>query len=603
MKGITLPALAAALCAVGAQAQRAPGAPPKFTASQLTAPPTTAWITNGGNVYNQRYSPLERINKDNIATLKPAWRTHLNGSGTDSKYSGQAQPIVYDGVIYIATGANDVFALDADDGKILWTYEAHLDPNITVICCGWLSRGVALGDGKVFSGQLDGKLVALDHATGKVVWSIQAETNQDGFSITTAPLYYDGLVITGFAGGDRAARGRVKAFDARTGKLVWTFYTVPAPGEFGSDTWPSYNDTWKHGGAAVWQTPAVDPELGLVYFSTGNPGPDLNGSVRPGDNLFSVSMVAIEAKTGKYRWHFQQVHHDLWDYDSPNPVVLFDAVYDGKMRKGIVEVGKTGYVYILDRETGQPLIGIDEVAVPQEPRQATAATQPIPRGDEVIPHEIDIEPEGFKLINKGRIFTPFWDEPVVVKPLGTGGSNWPPSSYDPETNLFYVCAADGAAAYSTKEGGVEWVMPTPGGRYFGGEYTRSRVPRRGVIAAVDVRTNKLAWQQQWGEMCYAGSTVTGGGLLFLGRNDGRLTAHDKSNGALLWEYQTDAGIHAAVSTFERNGQQYVVALSAGSFFPGTTHGDSVYLFALDGVGSPSGGESANPSGGAAELTH
>ena len=162
--------------------------------------------------------------------------------------------------------------------------------------------------------------------------------------------------------------------------------------------------------------------------------------MRPGDNLFSVSMVAIEAKTGKYRWHFQQVHHDLWDYDSPNPVVLFDAVYDGRPRKGIVEIGKTGYVYILDRETGKPLVGIDEVPVPQEPRQATAATQPIPRGDEVIPHEIDIEPEGFKLINNGRIFTPFWDEPVVVKPLGTGGANWPPSSYDPETNLFYVCA-------------------------------------------------------------------------------------------------------------------------------------------------------------------
>ncbi len=266
----------------GRRATRARGTRRNSRPQQLTAPPRDGWITNGGNLYNQRYSPLARINKANVATLKPAWRTHLNGSGTDSKYSGQAQPIVYDGVIYIPTGANDVFALDADDGKILWTYEAHLDPNITVICCGWMSRGVALGDGKVFSGQLDGKLVALDHATGKVVWSVQAETNADGFSITTAPLYYDGLVITGFAGGDRAARGRVKAFDARTGKLVWTFYTIPGPGEFGHDTWPSDNDTWKHGGAAIWQTPAVDPELGLVYFSTGNPGPDLNGSVRPG---------------------------------------------------------------------------------------------------------------------------------------------------------------------------------------------------------------------------------------------------------------------------------------------------------------------------------
>jgi len=589
--------LSAALFGANAAAQRAPAAPPKFTAKELTAPATTGWLTNGGNVYNQRYSPLKQINTDNVATLKPAWRTHLNGSGVDSKYSGQAQPLVYDGVIYIPTGANDVFALNADTGKILWTHEANLDPNITVICCGWMSRGVALGEGKVFSGQLDGKLVALDAATGRVVWQTQAETNKDGFSITTAPLYYDGLVITGFAGGDRGSRGRVKAFDARTGKPVWTFYTIPGPGELGHDTWPADNDTWEYGGAAVWQTPAVDPSLGLVYFSTGNPGPDLNGSVRRGDNLFSVSMLAIDAKTGKYRWHFQQVHHDLWDYDSPNPVILFDAVYDGKARKGIAEVGKTGFVYILDRETGKPLVGIEERAVPQEPRQATAATQPFPLGDDVIPHELDIVPEGFELVNNGRIFTPFWDKPVIVKPLGTGGANWPPSSYDPETNLFYVCANDGAAAYSTREGGVEWEMPKPGTRYFGGEYTRSGAQRRGIFAAVDLKTNRLAWRQQWNDMCYAGSIVTRGGLVLIGRTDGRLTALDKANGKLLWEFETDAGLHAPVTTFERNGKQYIVALSAGSFFPGTKHGDSVWLFSLDGGAAlPSG---AGTSGAAA----
>ena len=217
-------------------------------------------------------------------------------------------------------------------------------------------------------------------------------------------------MITGFAGGDRASRGRVKAFDARTGRLVWTFYTIPGPGELGHDTWPSYNDTWKHGGAAVWQTPAVDPELGLVYFSTGNPGPDLNGSVRPGDNLFSVSMVAIEAKTGKYRWHFQQVHHDIWDYDAVNPVVLMDVNMNGRTRKAVVEVGKTGWAYILDRETGKPLIGIDEKPVPQEPRQKTAATQPFPRGDAVVPQLIEMAPEGHTLVNDGRIFTPFKDD-------------------------------------------------------------------------------------------------------------------------------------------------------------------------------------------------
>jgi quinohemoprotein ethanol dehydrogenase len=594
---VSLAALVAMLAPHAGAAQRASALAPAFSAKELTASPTDSWITNGGNVYNQRYSPLTRINRDNVAQLKPQWRTHLNGSGTESKYSGQAQPLVYDGVVYVPTGANDVFALDVDTGKILWTYQAHLDAGITVVCCGWMSRGVALGDGKVYAGQLDGKLVALDQRSGNVVWSVQAETNADGFSITTAPLYYDGLVITGFAGGDRGSRGRVKAFNARTGKLAWTFYTIPGPGELGHDTWPTANDTWEYGGAAVWQTPAVDPSLGLVYFSTGNPGPDLNGSVRRGDNLFSVSMLAIDAKTGKYRWHFQQVHHDLWDYDSPNPVILFDAVYDGKARKGIAEVGKTGFVYILDRETGKPLVGIEERAVPQEPRQATAATQPFPVGEPVVPHEVDIVPEGFELVNNGRIFTPFWDKPVIVKPLGTGGANWPPSSYDPETNLFYVCANDGAAAYSTREGGVEWEMPKPGTRYFGGEYTRSGAQRRGIFAAVDLKTNRLAWRQQWNEMCYAGSIVTRGGLVFIGRTDGRLTALDKANGKLLWEFETDAGLHAPVTTFERNGKQYVVALSAGSFFPGTKHGDSVWLFSLDGGATLPSGASAPSSAG------
>jgi glucose dehydrogenase len=284
-------------------------------------------------------------------------------------------------------------------------------------------------------------------------------------------------------------------------------------------------------------------------------------------------------------------------------VILFDAEYEGRTRKGIVEVGKTGFVYILDRETGEPLLGIEERPVPQEPRQATSPTQPFPIGDEIIPHEIDIAFEGFELVNQGRIFTPFWDKPVIVKPLGTGGANWPPSSYDPETNIFYICAHDGAAAYSTSEGGAEWEMPTPGGRYFGGEYTRSGSPRRGIFAAVDLKTNRLAWRRQWAEMCYAGSIVTGGGLIFIGRNDGRMTALDKANGNLLWEFQADAGIHAAPSTFEHEGKQYVVALAAGSFFPNTKRGDSVWLFGLEGGEAPSGASSASSGDAADTLTH
>jgi PQQ-dependent dehydrogenase (methanol/ethanol family) len=596
-----------ALCAAGtfvaapAQGQnRDIARSPAFSAERLVEPPTDGWVTNGGNIFNQRYSPLTLIHRDNVATLDAKWRTSLNGSGMASKYSGQAQPLVYAGVIYIPTGANDVFALDVATGDILWTYEAHLDDNIDVICCGWLSRGVAMGEGKIYVGQLDGKLVALDQRTGEVIWSVQAERNEDGFSITGAPLYYDGLVITGFAGGDRASRGRVKAYSAKDGAHRWTFYTVPGPGEFGHDTWPQDNDAWKYGGAAVWQTPAVDPELGLLYFSTGNPGPDLNGGVRPGDNLFSVSIVAVDVQTGEYRWHFQQVHHDIWDYDSPNPVVLFDAVYAGELRKGLAEVSKTGFTYILDRVTGEPLIGIEERPVPQEPRQATAAMQPYPLGDAVVPQEIDIAPEGWKLVNGGRIFTPFWDTPVLVKPQATGGANWPPSSYDPETSLLYVCAHDGISAY-TSDAEPEFMPPTPGDRYAQGTFGRAGVRVRGIFAAVDVTTNRLAWRQQWPEMCYSGSIVTRGGLVFVGRNDGQLTALDKRDGMPLWSYQTDAALNSTVSTFEHEGAQYVVAFAAGSFFPGTKHGDSVWLFALDGGYAAEG--SADAAENDAALQH
>ena len=310
--------------------------------------------------------------------------------------------------------------------------------------------------------------------------------------------------------------------------------------------------------------------------------------MRAGDNLYTSSIIALEASTGRYRWHFQEVHHDLWDYDAPNPVVLFDAPIAGQDRKGIAEVGKTGFTYILDRTNGKPLIGIDERAVPQEPRQATAATQPFPVGDPIVPHEIDIAPEGFQVVNQGRIFTPFWDKPVLAKPQATGGANWPPSSYDPETHLLYVCAHDGISAYSS-DGETSFMEPTPGNRYAQGTFGRAGIKVRGIFAAVDLTTNKLAWRQQWSEMCYSGSIVTKGGLVFVGRNDSRFTALDKDNGKLLWDFPTDAAVNATASTFEHKGKQYVVVLAAGSFFPGTKHGDSLWLFTLDGKFRPTSG--------------
>jgi quinohemoprotein ethanol dehydrogenase len=552
-----------------------------FTAKELSAAPRASWLKNGGNLFNQNYSPLTQINRDTVAGVKGVWRTHLNGSGIGAKYSGEAQPVVHDGVIYIVTGADDVFALNVKTGHIEWTHHGGLPDAIPTVCCGWTSRGVALGDGRVYVGQLDGRLLALDERTGDVAWSVQAERWQNGYTITAAPLYYDNKVIVGFSGGENGTRGRVKAFDAKDGHLLWTFYTVPGPGEFGHDTWPQNNEAWLHGGGTVWQTPAVDPELGLIIFTTGNPGPDFNGRIRAGDNLFTTSMVAIDAATGKYRWHFQQIHHDLWDYDGPSPVVLFDVMINGTLRKAAAEPNKAGWVYIVDRTNGKPLIGIDEKPVPQEPRQGTSKTQPIPRGDSFVPQFVDIAPEDYPLVNQGRIFTPFWKEPIVAKPGARGGANWPPSSYDPATSLFYVCATDAANLF---RGGEDDQQITPEGqRYLGSAFGGAPLPAAGIFAALDMKTNKLVWQQRWKESCYSGSVTTAGGLVFAGRNDGRLTALNSSNGKRLWEFQTGAGMNSPVSIFEYEGDEYVVAYSAGSLFAGTTKGDSVWLFSTKGT--------------------
>jgi alcohol dehydrogenase (cytochrome c) len=576
-----------AAAAVLACLASAPRAGAQAARERHVAPPAAGWPTNGGDWYNRRYSPLTRIDASNVAELRGVWRVSLGGSGIGPQYSGEAQPIVVDGVVYVSTGANDVFAIGVESGKVLWDYHASLDPGITSVCCGWTNRGVALGDGKVFAGQIDGKLVALDAQTGGVVWSIQAERWQDGFTITNAPLYYDGLVITGFAGAEYGTRGRVKAYDARDGRLVWTFYTIPARGEPGNETWPQDNEIWQRGGGTVWQTPALDPELGVIFFSTGNAGPDFNGAVRAGDNLYASSIVAVDVRTGKYRWHYQQVHHDLWDFDSPNPVVLFDLEIDGRARKGLAQAGKTGWVYILDRTTGEPLIGIDEQPVPQEPRQATAPTQPIPRGDAFVPQSLDVAPEGYTLVNGGKIFTPYWTDYVIAKPGILGGANWPPSAYDVASGHLFVCARDHASSYRAADIGE--AQPPAGEMYLGGNFGNNPLPALGTLTALDMRTNKIVWQQQWAEPCYSGVTATAGGLAFVGRSDGRLVAVDSSNGAKLWEFQTGAGMNAPVSVFAHGDKQYVVAYSAGNLFAGSTKGDSVWLFALDGTLEPVAG--------------
>jgi quinohemoprotein ethanol dehydrogenase len=605
-RAILLLLTAAAACVALAGCGGSDKGVPAFSADDLTTLPEQEWITNGGTVFNQRYSPLDQITRANVSDLKGVWRIHL-GSATEAKYSGEAQPLVHDGVAYVSTGASDVFALDVDSGETIWKYDGHLDDEISTVCCGWTSRGVALGEGRVYLGKLDGKLVALDVDTGKEVWSASVGDWRKGETITSAALYYDGLVVTGLSGGEFGVRGSVTAYDAKNGKEVWRFYTVPGPGETGHETWPQDNDAWKHGGAPVWQTPAVDPELGLLYFSTGNTSPDFDGSSRKGDNLFANSIVALDAKTGDYRWHFQQVHHDIWDLDSPSPVVLFDLKVDGKLRKALAEPSKTGWVYILDRTNGEPIVGIDERPVPQEPRQHTSGTQPFPVGDSFTPQSISAE-EASRLkqaraaaakeaggedklsrpkwdyLNEGRIFTPFWGQTgVVSSPSTIGGANWPPSSYNPETGYLYICSADAVSIFTSSEVEYDPVKIETGDDFLGSAFNAPDGSlRQGTFTAMDMRTNTIAWQEQWNDSCYSGSVTTAGGLVFVGHNDGRLIAYDARDGEQLWEFQTGAGANATATVFEHKDKQYVMLVAAGSALGGTVHGDNVWLFGLDG---------------------
>ena len=573
---------------------------PAFSSDDLVSDPGDDWITNGGSTMNERYSPLDEIDSDNVSELRGKWLTHLRKSAVAAKYSAEGQPLEYKGVLYVPTGADDVFAVLVDTGEILWEYKANLDRTISTVCCGWDNRGVALGDGKVFVGRLDGTLVALDQRTGQQAWKTMVYPWQKGGTITSAPLYYDGLVITGVSGGEFGIRGRVTAYDAKTGKEAWRFNTIPGPGEKGHDSWPQDSNIWQRGGAPVWQTPAVDPDLGLIYFSTGNASEDLDGSKRPGDNLFASSIVAIDAKTGKYRWHFQQVHHDIWDYDSPSPVVLFD--HDGQ--QGIGEPSKTGWLYLLDRETGKPLVPIDERPVPQNAKQNTSPTQPFPSNAPFVDHQISSESFAqvsklakatakgnakVEVVNGKTIFTPpVHDHYTVVTPGAQGGNNWPPSSYNPGTNMFYVCAQStamaaiaGTAEPEAKQGEVPQAN-------FGSIFAATGFARNpGTLTAIEATTGAIKWQRRWvGDSCYSGTTTTAGNLVFVGRNNGELQAYDAKGGDLLWRFQTGAGANTTATVFEHDGNEYVAFYAGGNSLAGTAHGDNLWLFSLDGSLGP-----------------
>ncbi|WP_246027571.1 outer membrane protein assembly factor BamB family protein [Lysinibacillus antri] len=542
------------------------------------------WGYHGGDYYNRRFSQLEDINLDTIKDLKPEWVTSL-GASLDMKFSGEATPIVEDGVMYIATAENDVLAMDAKTGEKIWEYRPHIEEKLDTVCCGWTTRGVTVGEGLVFAGLLDARLVALDQKTGEVVWETEVADWEEGYTVTSAPLYYNGKVYTGVSGGEYGIRGRIMAYDAEYGHEVWRWYTIPTPYEKHGDTWPNdENKNWLHGGAPVWNTPAVDPELGNIYFVTGNTAPDLDGSKREGDNLYANSIVALNAETGEYVWHFQQVHHDIWDLDPTNPVILFDVEINGEMRKALGEAGKTGWIYFLDRETGEPLIGIEEKPVPQLAEQKTSPTQPFPVGDSFVPQQVTEEDIERDLSDDfegkiGSIFTPFWDEPITLKPSAFGGANWPPSAYSPETEYFYVIGTDAYIALTRHDEDAY----EEGGMWIGSIFVPvTDAPVRGTITAMDVKTNKIAWQVVWDTNAYSGVLATAGDLIFVGHNDGRLVAFNAKTGAEVWSYKMDAGANAPSITYEIDGEQYLSIFAAGNSLAGSVHGDKVYTFKLDG---------------------
>jgi PQQ-dependent dehydrogenase (methanol/ethanol family) len=519
------------------------------------------------NYGNTMYSDLRSINRYNLSKLGGAWELHVDGGVVSGNQ--QSTPIVVDGVMYVQSASQKISAVDAKTGVIKWTYAG----GGTV---GFL-RGVAVAQGKVFAALTGRRVVALDKATGVALWQVTLD-NADfpGGTTPAAVVYYDGLIYVGTGGGDAAYRGRAYALNASDGSIAWTFWGPAAPGTVGGDTWEG--DTWKTGGAAPWLHPAVDPDLNIVYWTFGNPFPVTNGSTRGGDNLFANSIVAMDAHTGAYLWHFQTVKHDIWDYDNTTAPVLMELKVRGKTRKAVAVAGKTGYLYIFDRVTGEPLQGVQYKAVPQETRQKTSATQPIPGGDAFVPLcpnpsvEPTLRPVPHYLV--GCLFTPFWDKPLTGAPGTAGGAVWSALSFSPRTGLLYFGAGLINAGWTNGDNGLSrWFRPI-------GEY------RAGKIVAMNPATNRIAWERHMDYSLSAGNGMltTAGDVMFIGQPDGNLIGLDVYTGQELWKFQTGAGIHTAPITYTVDGEQYVAVFAGGNSVPyASPAGDNLWAFKIGGT--------------------
>ena len=489
------------------------------------------WLLHGRSYDNQRYSPLKQITADNIKSLS---LVALVQTGMPASF--ETTPIVANGVMYITTPVVDhkmmIIALNASTGEQLWDVTYNL--GTFLICCGPVNRGVAVGYGKIYVVTLDDHLLALDAADGHTVWDTTIVGSQNGYSETLAPQIYDGMIIVGSAGGEWALRGFVAAYDAKTGKQRWRWMTTDPKSYSG--------DSWKTGGGMVWTTPAIDPKLGLVIFSTGNPNPDLEGTARQGDNLYTDSIVALDVHSGQLKWYYQEVKHDVWDYDAVSNVVLFDVHQNGETIPAAAEAGKVGWVFILDRVTGALIRKSDP----------------------------------YVMMSKNMFTTPTY-EGVDMLPGANGGAEWSPPAYSPQTHYLYIMAMDQLMRFTTHP-----ATNAPGLIRLGSAF-KNVAPgeiQDGPFVALDVETGKIAWQYKAPQPLIGGVLATAGNLVFMGEGNGWFDAFNATSGEPVWRYNLGAGVNAPPITYQVNGEQYIAVAAGGNFQLTFPYGDAVAIFKL-----------------------
>jgi alcohol dehydrogenase (cytochrome c) len=482
------------------------------------------WLTYSRNLQGHRFSPLAEITVANVGNLKVKWAYQF-----PDPYN-EVSPIVVDGIMYI-TGPNSAAALDASTGRTLWSWKRQVPSDYHSVGFGRVSRGPAVLDDKLYVATLDCYLVALDLKSGIQRWATKVADYSHGYSMTMAPLAISERIVIGVSGGEAGIRGFVDAYDAKTGRQAWRFWTIPGPGELGHDTWAG--DSWKTGGGPTWVTGSYDPALDLVYWGVGNPAPDWNGDLREGDNLFTCSVVALDGETGKLKWHFQFTPHDTHDWDAAHVPVLFDADVSGSKRKLIAVANRNAFYYVLDRTTGEFLTG-------KPYAKQTWARGLAPNGRPILAP--DSEPT-----EKG----------ALIWPNANGATVWFSPSYSDQTGLFYVAVREIGAVYFKRDTRYQE------GTFFagGGEDELPMDDASGAIRALDVRTGEMSWEFKLHSPPWAGVLSTAGGLVFSGSDEGNFYALDARSGRPLWDFETGGAIRANPISFTVNGRQRI-AISA-----------------------------------------